>query len=382
MVFAMQQLLLSWFLVGKLELPATQVGFIQAVIGVPGVFLMLLGGAAADRQDPRSMLLRAYLLGPIFPFALAAYTHQTGLDVPAVLIWGLGMSIVQAMSMPAQQALLSRIAGQGVQRAVTMATVVTFVVQVMGLGLAGMMDTIGVPVVLSFQGLALGLSALSLVWIAPVAVSPSSEESQLQRIIEGFEATRQNPVVLQTTIINFVSGIFNAGSFFTVFPFIVKRVYDGDEVTLAIVMAIFFAGAAISNLILFRFQPLRTPGRVFLVMQLSRVIVLALLYVKGDLWLLVLASLLWGVNMGVTSNLARSIVQECAPAEFRGRIMAVFSISLMGTAPIGALVLGVLVESVGTLNALWPAMLISVVLFAYGWYKRQVWAYQSASAVE
>ena len=34
--FAMQQLLLSWILIGVLELPATQVGIIQAATGIPG----------------------------------------------------------------------------------------------------------------------------------------------------------------------------------------------------------------------------------------------------------------------------------------------------------------------------------------------------------
>ena len=32
--FAMQQLLLSWILIGILELPATQVGVIQAAVGI------------------------------------------------------------------------------------------------------------------------------------------------------------------------------------------------------------------------------------------------------------------------------------------------------------------------------------------------------------
>ena len=56
MALAMQQLLLSWILIGILELPADQVGLIQAVIGLPGVLLMLAGGASADRNDARQML--------------------------------------------------------------------------------------------------------------------------------------------------------------------------------------------------------------------------------------------------------------------------------------------------------------------------------------
>ena len=35
---AMQQLLLAWILIGVLELPASEVGLVQAIVGIPGLF--------------------------------------------------------------------------------------------------------------------------------------------------------------------------------------------------------------------------------------------------------------------------------------------------------------------------------------------------------
>ena len=66
--FAMQQLLLSWTLIGILEVPAVQVGIIQAMAGIPGIFVMLLGGVRADDTDPRSLLIRVYLFAPVLPY--------------------------------------------------------------------------------------------------------------------------------------------------------------------------------------------------------------------------------------------------------------------------------------------------------------------------
>ena len=378
MAFAMQQLLLNWILVGVLELPANQVGLIQAMIGIPGVFLMLMGGASADRTDPRRLLLKVYLLGPVFPAFLALVAWHQGLTVWSVIIWGLGMSVVQAFSLPAQQAILNKIAGQHVQRAVTAATSIGFVVQIAGLAIAGQIDTLGISWVLTCQAVVLLCSSFTVLLIEPMPrAADANQGSALQGIVQGLHATYENKVVFQTLAINFASTIFNAGSFMTVFPFIVKRVYAGDAVDLALLMGIFFAGAAMSNAILLRFQPLLRVGRLFLIMQLSRIIVLALLYIKGDWWLLALASILWGLNMGITSNLARAIVQEGAGAAYRGRIMAVFSITLMGSAPIGAIILGYLIEFVGTLEALWPAMMLSAVLFIYGYFFSDVWGYHS-----
>jgi hypothetical protein len=55
----------------------------------------------------------------------------------------------------------------------------------------------------------------------------------------------------------------------------------------------------------------------------------------------------------------------------------VFSLGLLGSAPIGALVLGWIIEAFGTLNALIPAMAISVGLFLYGILATSVYRYKS-----
>jgi hypothetical protein len=68
----------------------------------------------------------------------------------------------------------------------------------------------------------------------------------------------------------------------------------------------------------------------------------------------------WGLNMGLTTTLSRTIVQESAEPEFRARILSVYSLGLIGSAPIGAIVLGNIIEIFGTLEALIPAMLVSV----------------------
>ena len=374
---AMQQLLLSWTLVGILELPADQVGLLQGLIGIPAVFLMLLGGARSDSSDPKQLLTFVYFIAPVFPLFLFAATLTDYFNVGTVLVWALGISVVQALSTPAQQAILNRIMVDQVQVGVTAATAVTFVVQVLGILIAGQLDQVGVGTVLVVQGMSFAAAAFVLRYVQAQAPLHPQTSSAVSQIKEGFKAALQDKVIPHVLVINFISTVFNAGSFMTVFPFVVKRVYEGDAFLLSVLMAVFFAGGASANSLLLRFQPLLRPGRVYLVLQLSRIIVLFLVIVKGDLWLLFLATLLWGMNMGVTSNLSRLLVQEIAAPEFRGRILAVFSVSMVGSAPIGAVVLGFLIEQVGTLNALLPAMLVSLLLGTYGIFLSPIWRYQS-----
>ena len=109
------------------------------------------GGASADRRDARSLLIWLYLVAPVFPIALIFAEQWYGLNVLWVMIWGLGISVVQSYSMPGQQAIMNRIAGDKVQQGVTAATAIGFVVQVVGLTLAGLIDSLGIAPVLIWQ---------------------------------------------------------------------------------------------------------------------------------------------------------------------------------------------------------------------------------------
>lgn len=382
MALAMQQLLLSWILIGILKLPADQVGLIQAVIGLPGVFLMLAGGASADRVDARRMLIRIYLLAPVFPLFLVLMEQWQWLGVVSVLFWGLGMTVIQSFSMPGQQALLNRIAGRQIQQGVTAATAIGFIVQVVGLVLAGQIDEVGVTPVLLSQAVGLALAGAMMIRVPSARPEPVNEPAAdqpgaLVGIRQGLTATFDHPVIFHVLTITFASSIFNAGAFITVFPFIVVRIYEGSAWLLAVLMAIFYAGATLSNMLLLRYQPLLRPGKLFLIMQLSRILVVFLMWIEPPFWLFVVATIGWGLNMGITTNLARSIVQESAPKPYLGRILSVFSIGMVGSAPLGAVVLGWLIEATGTLNALIPAMLLSGILFVYGALFSPVWGYQS-----
>ena len=375
--FAMQQLLLSWTLIGILEVPASQVGLIQAAAGIPGIFVMLLGGVRADDTDPRTLLIRVYLFAPVLPLFLITVVQLQQLSIQAVLLWALGMSFCVSYSSPAQQTILNRIASSSVQKAVSAATAVGFLVQIFGLGIAGTIDKFGLSPALAFQATCVGLGAFAVRRLHPQPPVIQKTESPFKNLADGFREIYKQRDIMQTLIINFTSSVFNAGAFMTVFPFIVKEIYGGNAFLLSFLMVIFYAGATISNLLMIRVMPLVRPGRIFLIMQLSRMVILGLIWFQPVFWIFALACVGWGLNMGVTMTLARTIVQESATAEFRARIMSVYSLGLLGSAPIGALILGSLIDSLGILNALIPAISISIGLFMYGIIFTNVYNYRS-----
>ena len=365
---AMQQLLLSWLLVGILLLPANEVGIIQASIALPGILLMLWGGAKADQTDPKRILLNGYLLAWILPICLIGIIEFDHLNLWSVACFGLLMSVITSVVTPAQQSLLNQIARQDIQRAVTAVTGIGFVVQIIGFSLAGQLEIIGTNNVLLIQAIALLLTAIAVAGMKPATQLKIKENNRhmISDITLGFKAVIQNKTIFNTLLITFISGIFNAGAFLTAIPFIVKRVYEGSAIGFATVMVIFYSGAAISNLIQYKLMPLVKPGFWFLVLQLSRILVLFLVWIEPD-WTFLLAILFaWGLNMGVTTNLSRTIVQEASETVFLARILSVYNIGLMGSIPVGAIIIGYVIEHYGTMSAMVPGMFLSALVFLYG----------------
>ena len=187
-------------------------------------------------------------------------------------------------------------------------------------------------------------------------------------------------MIFHTLLLNFTSSVFNAGTFMMVIPFVIKRIYAGDAALLATVMIAFYGSASLSNILILRFMPLPRPGRIFLILQLSRVPIMGTLWLEPPFWIAVSVLMLWGLNMGITSAMSRTIVQESTAPAYRGRIMSVYSLGLLGSMPLGALVLGLIIEGFGTLNGLIPGMVISALLFALGLTATQIYSYTSPTS--
>jgi len=375
--FSMQQLLIAWLLIGVLDTPAQRVGFAQAIIGVPGLILMLWGGASADRTDPRALLIRVYVCAIPIPLVLAAIDLTGLLSFWTVTVCALLMSVASSYSSPSDAAILNRAAGSRVQEAVTASTAAGFVMQVIGLTLAGQMARVGLDTVLAFQSAAL-LAGACLVARLPRYERPRSPPQAAWRSVrEGLVVMGRHALIRSVLLLNFASMLFNAGTYTLVLPFMLTKVYQGDAAFLAWILVVFFSGGAATNFAMLRFMPLRHPGRLFLTMQLTRAALLLLLWLEPPLPVLVLTILLWGVNMGVTTTLSRAMIQETASEQYRGRILSVYNVGFLGAQPIGAMLLGGVVSSFGIHNGFWPGIVASALICCYGMLATPIWRYRS-----
>ena len=371
---SLQGFLFTWLLVGTLETPADQVGIARSVAEFPPLLILLLGGVLGDRLNGRHFLTAMHLLMALPPLLIIGVFEAGALSYGWVVVFGVLMASIQAFSDPARQSTLSRVSRLDVQRSVTIMTIFTSGVGIGGFYLGGQLDVLGLSTVLLIQALifALGMVATWRLPDLPAVAVPSARPA----LGAGLRALWQLPLVRNVIGLNFASSLFNAGAYIVAIPYIVKEVYAGDAGFFATVMTIFTIGSIGSNVILLLFMPLKHPGRLFLIMQLTRTVILLLLWSQPSIWLFYAGILAWGLNMGVTTTMVRTTVQELAPAPVRAQILSVLLFSFLVSSPISSVLLGFLIAETTPLAALLPGVVVSLLIFLVGLVWSGLWRYE------
>lgn len=371
---SLQGFLFTWLLVGTLETPADQVGIARSLAEFPPLAILLLGGLIGDRFNGRHFLTFMSLLMALPPLLMIGVFEAGALSYGWVVVFGVLMASIQALSDPARQSALSRVTRLDVQRAITIMTIFTSSVGIGGFYLGGQLDVLGLSRVLLIQSLifALGMIATWRLPDLPTLIAPSARP----RLGDGLRALWALPLVRNVIGLNFASSLFNAGAYIVAIPYIVKEVYGGDAGFFATVMTVFTIGSIGSNVILLFFMPLKHPGRLFLIMQLTRAVILLLLISEPSLWLFYAGILAWGLNMGVTTTMVRTTVQELAPAPVRAQILSVLLFSFLVSSPISSLLLGFLISETTPLAALLPGIVVSLGIFVVGLGWSGLWRYE------
>ena len=371
---SLQGFLFTWLLVGTLETPADQVGIARSLAEFPPLLILLLGGVLGDRFNGRHFLTLMHLLMALPPLLILSVVEAGALSYGWVVIFGVLMASIQALSDPARQAALSRVSRLDIQRSVTVMTIFTSSVGIAGFYLGGQLDALGLSTVLLIQSLIFATGMMAT-WRLPDLPAERAFSAR-PALGAGLTALWQLPLVRNVIGLNFVSSLFNAGAYIVAIPYIAKEVYGGDAGFFATVMTVFTIGSIGSNVILLLFMPLKRPGRLFLIMQLTRTVILLLLWSQPSLWLFYAGILAWGLNMGVTTTMVRTTVQELAPAHVRAQILSVLLFSFLVSSPISSLLLGFLIAETTPLAALLPGVVISLIIFVVGFAWSGLWRYE------
>ncbi len=257
----MQTIVFPWLVTVVLHEPAARVGIAQMSLMAPSIFLMLLGGAVADRADCRRLLVRGHLVAAVPPLLLGAAIAGGGLTYGGLIVYALAVGTAGAFVMPARDAMLTRVAAGGLGRAVAVMTATQFAAQLVGIGLGGSAGAIGAPALLLLQAAVLafgGIAALRLPAAPPMA--GAAARSRLGAMRDGLRAAAGSPILVPVLIANLAVGVLYVGAFLVILPLIVRDVYGGGSAQLSLVSLGFWGGTIGSTLVQIRAGSPAAPG--------------------------------------------------------------------------------------------------------------------------
>ena len=355
LAFGIQGVMFAWLVTMVLRESAQMVGVAQMTLLLPGTALILFGGGVADRYGGRRVALIAQSVAMLAPLMLLGMVLAGRLTFSGVLAYAFVMGCVQAFITPARDGLLNQVADGRIQRTVLLASVAQFGMQILGFLIASTADEGNVAYILAVHAVILALGVLGFRGVARdggVAAAPRNGQSLVRSVFAGAQTVLRHRQMRMVALQNFAMGLFFMGSYIVGVPLLVREVFAGSATELGWANAVNSIGLVSMILILLRKGDVRRQGRALILAQYGGALVLAVIALAPNFPAFLAAVFLWGLCGGAAMTMARTIMQEQAPEDQRGRVMGFHSFSFMGAGPLGALLNGFLAAKLGAASAI------------------------------
>ncbi len=349
-----QGVMFAWLVTMVLRESPEMVGVAQMTLLLPGTLLILVGGSYADRFGGRRVAVLAQSVAVAAPLILLGLVVAGRLTFGGMLAYAVVMGCAQAFVTPARDGLLNQVAGGRVQRTVMFASLAQFGLQMLGFFVASVGDITGPGPILGMQAfiLAVGAWAFSRMDLAPSAPAVAVRPSLLESMREGSRTVLGHSGMRTVALLNVAMSTFFMGAYIVTLPLLVREVFDGSARDLGLMNICNSVGLVLALLLALRLGGFTHQGRALLSALMTGSVVLCVVALAPSFVMVSITLFFWGACGGIAMTMSRTIMQEQAPEDQRGRVMGFNAFSFMGAGPIGALASGFLVDRFGPQVAL------------------------------
>ncbi len=373
-----QNVMFAWLVTMVLFESPRMVGIAQMTVLLPATLFMLVGGSVADMFGAKKVALAAHTIAVCPPVIMALIIAADLLTFSTMIYYAVCIGLIQAFVTPARDGLLNVVASGNIQRTVFKVTLIQFTVQLFGFGIAGMADTLGAVIILLTQAFVIGIGAFGISRIRIVSNRTGDTSKKNIReigvfVAEGFRTVWKSNPMRAVVIQNVSMGICFMGTYIVTIPILIREIFDGASADLAVINMVNAFGLVLVIFGIMRLGGFQRQGRALLISHGLGAIVLGGAGFDLPFWAFAVVIGLWGACGGVAVSMSRTIMQENAPEDQRGRIMGFFSFSFMGAGPIGAILWGLVVDSYGPQFAIACASVAMFLVAMLGRFYSKLW---------
>ncbi|HVN29179.1 MAG TPA: MFS transporter [Candidatus Binataceae bacterium] len=340
----MQSVAQAW-LVLKLTESAMALGIVAFASYFPMIMVGLFAGAVVDRVDRRRLIVVAQTLLMLSAFVLAALTWTGTVRVEHVIILAAFNGLVSSFDMPGRQAFVVEMVGrEDLPNAIAMNSMIFNGARMVGPAVAGLLIAIiGVTGCFFLNG----LSFLAVIWSLlemelPRRVVAEAAGSMFRRVREGLHYVWHHPPSLYLMILVAISSGF--GMQYTVLiPVFAKNLLHSGASGYGFLMAAQGLGAVAGAIAMNSRAATPRALRQNLVFGLFCTAASIFAFgVSPSMPLSLLAQMFIGAGLMHHMVTTNTMLQLFVSDELRGRVMSLYTLSFIGTAPLGSLEVGFL----------------------------------------
>ncbi|WP_445678881.1 MFS transporter [Radicibacter daui] len=314
----------------------------------PTFLLGPVTGTISDRIRRRNLLILTQSTFIILVSALALLTLTNHVTPEIVMLFTLLLGIVTAFDSPSRQAFVAELVGlDDLRNAIALNSMLFNAARLIGPAVGGaIVATFGEGWCFALKGLAYVPMLIMLITLKGVPHLERARAPFFREMRSGFAFVRSHAHAGRILILVGICS-FTSVPYFSFLPILANKMLKSDASIAGILMSITGVGAVCAAIILTVFD---------------RITVLQV-YPKWSAFLLGLAQIGIGFStstpvtaalalpMGfaiLSQNLAsNSLLQHFTPPAYRGRVMAMYSMMLLGTVPFGSLIVGAVGERLG-----------------------------------
>ncbi len=388
-----QVIVLPWLVVDFLSLSSVWVGWIQAAVLLPNLLFLLLGGMMADKGKSAIWLVPLLLINIVIHSSLFLVIEQHWFSIVFLLFYALILGMSNAFVQPWREYLLKTVFSETkgtLQTYVARSILCLYIGQAVGIASASLMDDLGVRFLLLLQIFSIGIATVCFT----ILIKQLSQHGRLlkdqadggsdkdidpihhrtsQSIVFGFKQIWRLPALRSLVAIAGFNGFFHIGVFIVVLPLIVQQLYDESVNFYSALQFTFVAGTITATLVVIFKKFLDAPGKRVIFGLLYGGVILLSLSAKPTLTGLFILIFFWGLVVGVSVNMGRSLLQSLSPEATRGRIISIYQLALFGFSPLGALFAGYAIVLWGIILLLKMSGVASLLFFALFLMTRALW---------
>jgi MFS family permease len=331
---------------------AVQTGLVAAVEVAGVVTSSVLGGPVVDSLGRKRSSVLSDLLAAGAVAAIPALHLTIGLAFWQLVALAAVIGLSRAPGETARAAMmpgLIRLAGTSMERAAGAYDGVSRGAKAAGAAIAGVLIALlGAPALLLIDGLTFAASAALVGLVVPAQPGGSSDRRRyLAELASGFAYLRADRLIAAIVVMVMFTNALDSATASVLFPVYARDILH-SSVALGLMTGV-FAGAAMAGTMLYSLVGARLPRwstytAAFLIVGAPRYGVVA---IEPGLPVILIVLALAGIACGAINPILAVVQYERLPADMRAKVLGVAFGGGLAAAPLGALLGGVAVETLG-----------------------------------